>query len=215
LIILGREFLGIFEDWANDYDRSVAGQDPEYASVFENYESILTEVAGHASGNVLEFGVGTGNLSEKLMKKGLHVIGIEPSDAMRKIAVKKFPHLKILEGDFLTYPSVSVPIHTIASTYAFHHLTDEEKEAALIKSKQVLADNGKIVIGDTMFQSEEVKERTIKEAEAKGFTNLAEDLKREYYPTIEVISSALEKNDFDVSFKQMNHFVWIAAATKK
>lgn len=212
---MGREFLDIFEEWANDYDQSVAGSDPEYAAVFHNYEGILDEVTSHAVGNVLEFGVGTGNLTNKLMEKGHRVIGIEPSQAMRVIAKKKFPQLEVLDGDFLNFPEVSIPIHTIASTYAFHHLTDDEKEIAIARAKKVLTDNGRIIIGDTMFPSEAEKLKTIRDAEKKGLDKLVEDLNREYYPTISVIANMLEKHDFHITFKQMNHFVWIAIAERK
>jgi len=212
---LGREFLGIFENWASGYDRSVAGLDPQYAQVFENYETILNEVAHQSSGTVLEFGVGTGNLSAKLMEMGHHVIGVEPSRAMRKIAMGKFPEFNVLDGDFITYPPISESINTIASTYAFHHLTDEEKEKAIRHFAEVLPKNGKIVFGDTMFQSEEAKKEMIKEAKKAHFTDLADDLHREYYPTLDTIASLLEMNGFDASFKQMNPFVWVVTATKK
>lgn len=212
---MGREFLDIFEDWASDYDQSVSGSDPEYVAVFENYENILSEVTRLAVGNVLEFGIGTGNLSKKLMEKGHQVIGVEPSEPMRAIAKQKMPQLKIVDGDFLSFPKISIPIQTIASTYAFHHLTDQEKEEAVVKAKEMLPLDGKIIIGDTMFKSQEEKDNTIQDAKQKGFTNLVEDLEREYYPTLDVIESALEKNGFDVTFKQMNHFVWIATAERK
>jgi len=209
---MSREFLDIFENWARDYDESVAGLDPEYAAVFENYDLILNEVARHAKGKVMEFGVGTGNLSGKLRENGHQVIGVEPSGPMRDIAKDKFPQLELVDGDFLNFPKDHAPVDTVVSTYAFHHVKDEDKEKAIRKAKEVLSENGKIVIGDTMFESVKVKEETIRQAEQKGYLNLAEDLRREYYPTLNVIASALEKNDFDVTFKQMNHFVWIAIA---
>ena len=213
--IMSREFLDIFENWASDYDQSVAGLDPEYAAVFENYDQILNEVARLVVGKVMEFGVGTGNLSKKLREKGHQVIGIEPSKPMRDIAKKKFPQLELLDGDFLDFPEDNAPVDTIVSTYAFHHVKDEDKEEAIKKAKEVLTGNGKIIIGDTMFESVKMKQATIRQAEQRGYVNLAEDLRREYYPTLRVITSALENNDFDVTFKQMNHFVWIAIAEFK
>ena len=41
---MGREFLHVFEEWANTYDDTVMGNDLEYREVFRNYESILQEV---------------------------------------------------------------------------------------------------------------------------------------------------------------------------
>lgn len=211
---MGREFLDLFDDWAKDYDASVAGLDPQYAAVFENYERILDEVVTSSNGTVLEFGVGTGNLSEKLINNGYQVIGVEPSSAMREIAAGKLSNLTLMEGDFLTFPEVP-PVETIVSTYAFHHLTDREKDTAIRQFAEILPKNGKIIFGDTMFESVAAKESMIEDAKARGFVNLAEDLMREYYPTIDVLQNIFEKNHFDVTFKQENDFVWIVKANKK
>ncbi|MYL61310.1 SAM-dependent methyltransferase, partial [Virgibacillus halodenitrificans] len=32
---MGREFLNIFSEWAETYDASVSGENPQYATVFE------------------------------------------------------------------------------------------------------------------------------------------------------------------------------------
>lgn len=81
---MGREFLGLFEQWAESYDRSVEGGDEQYRDVFAGYDRILNTVADKAGRVVLEFGVGTGNLTKKLLERGKTVYGIEPSAPMRK-----------------------------------------------------------------------------------------------------------------------------------
>jgi len=52
----------------------------EYKAVFKYYDDILQNIANRAYGSVLEFEVGTGNLTKKLLDNGLDVLGIEPSD---------------------------------------------------------------------------------------------------------------------------------------
>ncbi|MFD1037620.1 class I SAM-dependent DNA methyltransferase [Virgibacillus byunsanensis] len=212
---MGREFLDLFDNWATTYDDSVAGQDPQYQAVFANYEVILNKVTENSYGNILEFGVGTGNLTEKLINAGHQVFGIEPSQAMRKIAAEKLPNLHLMEGDFISFPKPTLPIDTIVSTYAFHHLTDEEKEVAIKQYADMLPQAGKIVFADTMFEDEDVKEKIIEEANKHQFYNLSEDLKREYYPTKEVLQNIFLDHNFGVSFKQMNDFVWLIIANKK
>lgn len=211
---MGREFLDIFTDWADTYDDSVAGDDPQYAAVFANYDDILTEVVRHASGTVVEFGVGTGNLAAKLLEKGSEVVGVEPSNEMRSIAAAKLPELTVLEGDFLDYPNLPLNVETIVSTYAFHHLTDEEKDVAIKQFSALLPAEGKIIFGDTIFQSEAHKQKAIDGARKKGFADLAEDLEREYYTTIPVIQTIFNTHKFDVTFKQMNDFVWLIKAER-
>ncbi|MGN1400851.1 MAG: class I SAM-dependent DNA methyltransferase [Bacillus sp. (in: firmicutes)] len=212
---MGREFLPIFADWASRYDKTVSGGDVEYAEVFRNYESILEEVAHLSSGHVLEFGAGTGNLTERLLLKGRRVTAIEPSVQMMEIAMKKLSsnHLDMLEGDFLEFPTAH-EVDTIVSTYAFHHLTDQEKEKAIQAYGNLLPIGGKIVFADTMFESEETFLKTVEDAEKLGYHTLAEDLRTEYYPLMEDMEAMFTKNGFDVQFKRCNHFAWIVEAIK-
>ena len=118
-------------------------------------------------GHVLEFGPGTGNLTVKLLNKGLPVIGVEPSARMRKLVLEKTEgRAKIVEGDFLNFPQ-DLSYQTIASSYAFHHLTDEEKALAVSSYSNLLPSGGKIVFADTMYESVEAYKRAITDASAE------------------------------------------------
>ncbi|WP_210468360.1 class I SAM-dependent methyltransferase [Sporosarcina sp. 6E9] len=212
---MGREFIDIFDEWIDSYDASVAGKDPEYRDVFEGYDEILADVANKSSGTVLEFGTGTGNLTAKLVDKGLTVIGIEPNDAMRQLTSERFPTLKIIDGDLLDFEVDGLLIDTIVSTYVFHHLTDVEKGVALKKYAELLEENGKVIFADTMFITEGAKKAQIAKERSRGFHNVADDLEREYYTTVPVLMDLFMKAGFDVACKQMNDYVWILNATKK
>jgi len=212
---MGREFLEIFEQWADSYDETVVGQTLEYKEVFSNYEQILAVVAARSYGHVVEFGVGTGNLTQKLLAEGLRVTGIEPSPSMRKIAEEKLAgEAVILDGDFLHYPEVK-NIDTFVSTYAFHHLTDNEKAEAAAHYGKLLSKGGRIVFADTMYESEEDYYYAIVKAKKEGFHNLAKDLETEYYTTIPFLKTILEKNSFSVTFTRYNDFVWLMEGIKK
>lgn len=211
---MGREFLDIFEKWANTYDTSLTN-DTEYQEVFRHYDYILSEVAKRSFGHVVEFGTGTGNLTKKLIDLGLKVTGIEPSLSMRKLAEDKLGNLAIIsDGDFLQF-EIDVPPNTFTSTYAFHHLTDEEKEAAISCYSKLLSTGGKIVFADTMFESNESYLKAIQSALDNGYTNLAENLQREYYTTIPKLDKMLAAYKFVSSFNKVNDFVWIMEAVKQ
>jgi len=214
-IKMGREFNELFNEWSHSYDQTVTGHDPEYEEVFIDYEKILTTVANKSKGTVLEFGVGTGNLTAILNKKGLNVFGIEPSEGMRSIAKQKLKNIAILDGDFLEFPQMDVPIDTIVSTYAFHHLTDDEKEKAIAKYTNILNEDGRILFADTVFPTEEAKQEKIQESLQRNFHRLAEDLQREYYTTIPVLQHIFDKYGFSVSFTKLNPFVWLIEAKKE
>lgn len=212
---MGREFLDIFEQWADSYDDTVIGHDIEYKEVFSKYEQILAAVAGRSVGHVVEFGVGTGNLTQKLLARGLRVTGIEPSPPMRKIAEEKLGNKAVLlDGDFLQFPKVN-DIDTFVSTYAFHHLTDDEKANAVTHYGSLLSKGGRIVFADTMFESAKDYNQTIEKAKHQGYLNLAKDLETEYYTTIPFLTTILEENRFSVTFTQFNDFVWLLEAVKQ
>ena len=211
---MGREFVEIFFLFLDSYDASVSGQDPEYRDVFEKYNDILSAVANKSFGTVVEFGTGTGNLTAKLIDEGHNVIGIEPNDAMRAVTAKRFPNLVLIDGDLLDFEAPQ-KVDTFVSSYVFHHLKDNEKEKALSTYATILPVGGKIVFADTVFTSEEAKQAQISKERARGFNNVADDLEREYYTTIPVLTKSFEKAGFDVQFEQMNDFVWLMDAIKK
>ncbi|MED3571531.1 class I SAM-dependent DNA methyltransferase [Cytobacillus praedii] len=211
---MGMEFIELFEEWADTYDESVTGNDIEYKEVFKHYDQLLQKVADRSFGHVLEFGPGTGNLTIKMIEKGLKVTGVEPSPSMRKIANQKLANKAVIvDGDFLSF-SLDQPIDTFVSSYAFHHLTDEEKETAIAKYGNLLASGGKIVFADTMYESAKSYKSAIEKAMENGFHNLAEDLQREYYTTIPFLKGVLERNGFTPRFEQCNEFVWIMEGVK-
>lgn len=211
---MGREFVGIFDEWVHTYDDSVNGHDPEYSAVFENYQGILAAVAKRAVSPVIEFGTGTGNLTAELLKRRHEVVGIEPNAAMRTAAKEKFPELILLDGDFLKFDAPATPM-SFVSSYAFHHLTDDEKAEAITHYAEVLAPGGKVVFADTVFVSEEAKLGRIVYEEGEEHLNLVEDLKREYYTTLPVLKTMFESNGFDIEFTQMNDYVILMDATKR
>ncbi|KKI90340.1 SAM-dependent methyltransferase [Bacillus sp. SA1-12] len=211
---MGREFIELFDEWSTTYDHTVTGNEIEYREVFKNYDHILERVAELSHGHVLEFGSGTGNLTKKLLTLGYEVTAIEPSQAMRKIANEKLNgKVKIVDGDFLNFPKPEY-VDSIVSTYAFHHLTNEEKTKAIDTFGRLLKSGGKLVFADTIFTTNDDHKKAIKEAKTEKFFTLAEDLQREYYTTIPFLQQILEINDFQVSFHRCNRFVWIIEALK-
>jgi putative AdoMet-dependent methyltransferase len=212
---MGREFLELFENWAINYDESVNGHDLEYKEVFNNYEQILETVVNRSVGTILEFGVGTGNLTNKFNQYGFPIYGIEPSAPMRIHALEKLPStISIVDGDFLDFTWPEQRVNTIVSTYAFHHLTDDEKSSAIAKYGNYLQTHDKIVFADTVFTSREAHLEMVEKSKQQGFHNLAEDLLREYYTTIDVMERLFIQNGFSVTFTSCNEFVWVMEAVK-
>ncbi|WP_286058255.1 class I SAM-dependent methyltransferase [Bacillus mojavensis] len=213
---MGREFIPLFEDWAATYDQTVQGLDIQYKEAFRGYDDILDAIVSRSGMRVLEFGPGTGNLTAKLLEAEKSVFGVEPSPAMRKLASDKLRgRAEIVDGDFLTFPEPPFQADTIVSSYAFHHLTDEEKRAAIKQYGKYLQMHDKIVFADTVFEHEEAYNQAIDKARSQGFYQLANDLKTEHYSTLETMKEMFTAEGFAVQFIQQNDFVWIMEAIKR
>lgn len=211
---MGREFVTIFDEWVHTYDESVSGKDAEYRDVFFKYEEILQAVADAALSPVIEFGVGTGNLTEKLLANGFEVAGIEPNEAMREVTAEKLEDITIIDGDFLEFETPVKPA-SLVSSYAFHHLTDAEKAEAFKIYADLLPAGGKVVFADTLFKSKQAQQDIIDFEKSRGHDNLVEDLNREYYTTLPIMKELIEQAGFKVEFNQMNNYVWLINAIKK
>ena len=208
----------LFDAWAPVYDKTVYDPDNEYREVFENYEAILNEICNIISGNkkgiTLEIGTGTGNLAKKLFDNNFRSICIEPSGEMRLIAEEKLPSSIILDGNFLNIP-FSFKVDNIVSSYAFHHLTYDEKIECIKYLDGFLKDHGKLIIADTMFNSPRYKEELLKHVEDSKTFNLLNDLNTEYYEYLDDIFRLFKDLNYTIEHKQMNKYVWIIVASKK
>lgn len=205
-------FMDIFKNWASEYDNFVTGQDPEYKDVFINYDFMIAQAVKHAQGDVVEFGPGTGNLTNYLLQQGLNVRAIEPSEEMAAIGEKK-TGITFERGDFLNFKQQ--PADTFISSFAFHHLTDTEKDIAVGKYAALLNDGGRVIILDTIFNSEEEKQSMIAHYTSLGFNNLVDDLNREYYPLKETMEVIASRNGFDYHDTQLNRFAHLQILEKK
>lgn len=213
---MGREFLDIFTDWATDYDDFVTGEDEEYKEVFSGYDMILQELVKRSGDSVLELGIGTGNLTRKLMAVGKRVYPIEPSAEMRQLAdAKPMGTVEIIDGDMQSFPLPPYNINTILSSYVFHHLNADEKADVLHHYYDLLEEGGNVVFADTMFIDQDSYDQKIAEAAQNQFFDLEEDLNREYYPLIPDLYHYFKDAGFSVSFTQMNPFVWIVEGKKE
>lgn len=149
-----------FDLWANDYDRTVNISEENNEYPFAGYKDVLNyiynQVREQSSPSILDIGFGTGILTTQLYNIGCNVTGIDFSNNMIDIAKKKMPNALLINWDFtngIPEGIINCKFDYIISTYAIHHLTDEEKVKFIILLSNLLNANGKVLIGDISFET--------------------------------------------------------------
>ena len=155
-----------FDMWANGYDKSVNATDQDNAFPFAGYKKIMNAIYGtimkKAPATVLDIGIGTGTLATKLYEGGNNITAIDFSANMLAIASEKMPKGKFYQFDFtqgIPQEVAESKFDFIVSTYALHHLTDEEKIPFIRSIVNCLNQDGAIIIGDVSFLTRDELER--------------------------------------------------------
>ncbi|OZV11262.1 methyltransferase [Tissierella sp. P1] len=199
-----------FNSWAKTYDESIR-KDYSTLNFYKNYDKLLDTVFEEAVADkkmtikVLEIGVGTGNLSRRFLDKNYDIIGIDQSREMLNISKEKFPKLKLRLGDFLKIPFENNKFDVIVSTYAFHHLDEEEKIIAINEMLRVLKLDGKIIIGDLMFESQKDKGEIMKTLTKDEI----EEIEDEYYSNIDFLREQFEIHRKKLEVTRIDKLVFV------
>ncbi|WP_346887049.1 methyltransferase domain-containing protein [Clostridium sp. UBA1056] len=199
-----------FNNWARTYDKSVS-EDRGELKIYKNYQKILQRVYELADSScidkpqVLEIGVGTGNLASKFLGKCYNIVGVDQSREMLCVAKEKYPKLKVRIGEFLKIPYGDRYFDIIVSTYAFHHLNEEEKFIAIEEMIRVLKSNGKIILGDLMFKNKAEKANILKSLSKEQ----VEEIEDEYYSNIDFLKKEFERYNKNLSYEKIDMLNYI------
>ena len=151
-----------FDQWAEDYEQSVALSDADDRYPFAGYRDILDticrNVLSQGAKDVLDIGFGTGTLSAALYAQGCRIYGQDFSARMIELAQAKIPDARLYQGDFskgLVPELCARQYDAIVATYSLHHLSDAQKIDFLRALLPLLKQDGCIFIGDVAFRTRE------------------------------------------------------------
>ena len=186
--------IQLFDSWALNYDKSVVEADEQDEFPFAGYRRVMQHIYSRIvainAANVLDLGIGTGNLCHALYQQGIDITGIDSSAKMLDIARQRMPHALLLQYDL----GMGLPeevgqqyYDAIISTYTLHHFADETKMQLLTQLKPLLSETGVVLIGDIMFSST-MDEHACRQRAGEFFD---ED---EYYLIFDRVKSELDRD---------------------
>ncbi len=190
-----------FDNWAGEYDESIA---KSKGYPFEGYYNVLAYVHNIIQINnetkILDIGIGTGQLTYELYKKGGQIYGIDFSEKMLELARGKMPGAIFYKFDFnngIPEELNNIQFDYIVSSYAIHHIDDKQKVNFIKELKSILKDNGIIVLADVAFKT--------REALVKCKENLGNEWDNdEIYMVANEIESKLKREGFATDFVQIS-----------
>lgn len=209
---------GCHDSQADSYDRLIEANSGDY--IRENYFAILDRVVSllppipsSTSPRILDIGIGTGLLTER-MPKGLALFGIDISPKMMdKVREKGLP-VELRTGSFLDIPYQDGYFDGIVSTFAFHHLVPEEKEKAYLEMHRVLKPGGYIIIADFMFEDERQSAELADRFRAEGRTDMLEEFEEESFTYIDCAAASLGALGYTLVYERGSTLSWIIKAQK-
>jgi cyclopropane fatty-acyl-phospholipid synthase-like methyltransferase len=160
--LLGGEILGdqsriaLFDRWAERYDQQLVAP----RGVFEGYHDVLERVLRDAEARpgmqVLDLGVGTGNLAKRFLDLGCTLWCVDFSPGMLDRARAKLPPARFIEMDLRSEWTCALDrrFDRIVSTYVFHEFDLDTKVRLLRRGVSAhLKSGGRVVVGDIAFPS--------------------------------------------------------------
>jgi putative AdoMet-dependent methyltransferase len=147
--------VALFEEWALRYDESVRDC---RGFPFEGYDEVLGTIVRlaepRAGTTVLDLGIGTGKLAERLVAVGATVCGMDFSARMLAKARARLPAIELIKADLIgDWPlEPNRRFDRIVSSYVLHEFDLGSKVRLLARLiGRHLAPGGWMVIGDTSF----------------------------------------------------------------
>lgn len=194
---------------AATYDSDVADEtQPIRAGYRALLDWVATQTSADSSHELVELGAGTGNLTARFPHVG-RVTAVDTSARMLDIARSKLgDRIAYVQADLLGFFDVPRRFDRIVSTYAVHHLEDDEKHELFRRVKNALTPGGRAVFGDLMFESAGGRDVAIAAFSAKGLTDVVDAIETEYFWLLDDVLPALRNLGFVVETQRFSELSW-------
>ncbi len=160
----------------------------------------------------LDLGTGTGNLAGLCLKSGAKMSGVDQSWEMLQYCQTKYPQMETRLGNFLAIPFFDHTFDFIVTSYALHHLTEDQKLLSLEEMHRVLKPRGRLCITDLMFASEEARQAYYQILKSRGQEHIISMIEDEYYADRSRLLAWLKENKYETTTKQINEILHLVYA---
>ena len=161
---------------------------------------------------ILDIGIGTGLLSERI-PKGVDLYGIDVSEKMMDQVRKKGLNATLKTGHFPDIPFEDNLFNCAVSTFAFHHVPEELKIAAFGEICRILKPDGQLILADFMMENQIQRAELEEQFRREGRKDMILELEKEHFTEISVAKDYFEDRRFLVSYKRASTLSWIFIAT--
>jgi ubiquinone/menaquinone biosynthesis C-methylase UbiE len=121
----------------------------EYVKLFSSASnqaigSLLDAVGAKSGQRALDLCCGHGNVSEALVSRGCHVVGVDFSPAMLALARERVPAATLMEADAQHLPFEDAKFDVVVSNFGMPHVPDQPR--ALSEVRRVLRPGGRFAM---------------------------------------------------------------------
>ena len=126
-------------------------------------QALAQALASEPLGRMLDIGTGTGRIAELFAKAADHVLALDKSPAMLRVARARLQHLEgdrveMIQGDFTSLPLTAASVDTVLFHQVLHFAQDPG--AALREAARVTREGGRVAVVDfAAHQREELRDR--------------------------------------------------------
>lgn len=174
----------------------------DFRDIEKESHTVLDTLGVGENDVVIDFGAGTGTFAIQAALRCASVYAVDVSLAMidyAKIKAAKagVSNITFCHGGFLTFEHEGPAVDCIVTTFAFHHLPDFWKGAALNRMYQMLRPGGQLYIHDVILEERHAVENIaalIEKLAAAGGDFLRQDTERHFreeYSTYDWIMDGL------------------------
>ncbi len=151
--LIGNNGIDVCLQAAEFYDKNALLYANRFSEPCDYIDEFLDTVK---KGKILDIGCGPGINTNHMHSKGFHVIGIDLSEGMIKLAQESFPSIEFVKED-MRYLNIKKyhPLDGILASYSLIHLPGKQSRSTLVSLYKLLKPSGSIYISVQSGKSQE------------------------------------------------------------